>query len=71
MAKHYKIKRYDRIYRRSHKPRISPVKALLILASAGILFFLGWSLYQPVYDLLTGIPSRWCISACFRWRCMD
>ncbi len=54
MAKHYKIKRYDRIYRRSHKPRISPVKALLILASAGILFFLGWSLYQPVYDLLTG-----------------
>lgn len=54
MARHYKIKRYDRIYRRSHKPRISPVKALLILASAGILFFLGWSLYQPVYDLLTG-----------------
>lgn len=62
MAKKYKIKRYNRIYRKNRSSRITPATLLLTVVGIGVLAFLGYSLYQPVYNLLTGgysstIPS--------------
>lgn len=46
MAKSYKIKSHKHIYRRS--PGSILLRWLLVLALLGLLFFLGWKLYEPL-----------------------
>lgn len=48
-----KIKRHKKIYRKSNF-RIYPLQTAAFVIGAAILFGVGWSLYQPVYDFLTG-----------------
>ncbi|MDD2955124.1 MAG: putative glycoside hydrolase [Oscillospiraceae bacterium] len=54
MAKQYKIKRYRRIYQSNRNSRVTAggviVTALVLLAAA----FVGWSLYGPVSDFISG-----------------
>ncbi len=53
MSKPYKIKRNTRMYRgRGRRP--SPLSIVLTVVGCCVLAFLGWSLYQPVYNLVTG-----------------
>ena len=50
MSKNYKIKRYKQIYRRG--PRPFHVAAAVIVVC--VLAFLGWNIYGPVNDYLSG-----------------
>ena len=53
MDKPYKIKRYNKIYRRS-RFSLTPFRAGLIAVVIAVLFFVGWAVYEPVYNFLTG-----------------
>lgn len=54
MAKKYKIKRYRRIYRSNRNSRVTA--GGVILAALGLLAvaFIGWSVYGPVSDFISG-----------------
>ena len=52
MGRSYKIKRYKRIYRRSISSIV--LQWLLILGGVGLLFLLGWKLYEPVVAFFSG-----------------
>ena len=54
MAKKYKIKRYRRIYRSNRNSRMTA--GGVILAALGLLAaaFIGWSVYGPVSDFISG-----------------
>lgn len=52
MGRSYKIKRYKRIYRRSISSIV--LQWLLILGGVGLLFLLGWKLYEPVVAFFGG-----------------
>lgn len=53
MSKPYKIKRNTRVYRgRGRRP--SPLSIVLMVLGCVVLAFVGWSIYQPVYNLITG-----------------
>ncbi len=56
--KGYKIKRYNNIFGRKFQSRVSPLKVVAIVAALAVLFMLGWALYQPIYDLITGNTPR-------------
>ena len=53
MDKPYKIKRYNKIYRRS-RFSLTPFRVGLIVVAIAVLFFVGWAVYEPVYNFLTG-----------------
>ncbi|MBC8570426.1 putative glycoside hydrolase [Zongyangia hominis] len=53
MSKPYKIKRNTRVYRRRSR-RTSPLMIVLMVLGCAVLAFVGWSIYQPVYNLITG-----------------
>lgn len=50
----YKVKRHKKIYRRNRSRRFSPLHIFLTILIAGVVFFVGWSVYQPVVDFITG-----------------
>ncbi len=52
MAKDFKIKRYG--YDRQHKKKQNLKKALLTLAAVAAAGLVGWFLYEPVYNFVTG-----------------
>ena len=56
MAKNkgYKIKRYNKIYRRNRSSNMGPMGFIVIIAVVLILLCVGWSIYDPVYNFLTG-----------------
>ena len=53
MRKGYKIKRYNRIYRR-RPGGLTPVKIVLLVLAAALSALLVFSLYGPVHDFLSG-----------------
>ena len=56
----YKVKRHKKIYRKNRSRRFSPFHIILTVLIAAVLFFVGWSIYQPVVDFITGktpVPS--------------
>ena len=58
--KGYKIKRYSNIYKHNRNRRIDAGGIILIVIGVLILGFIGWSVYDPVYNFLTGnmdVPS--------------
>ncbi len=52
--KGYKIKRYSNIYRKNRNSRMGPLGIVLTVLAVLLLVFIGWSLYSPVYNFLTG-----------------
>ena len=56
--KGYKIKQYNNIFGHRFQSRVSPLKIVAVLVSVALLFMLGWALYQPIYDLVTGNTPR-------------
>ena len=54
MARQKKIKRYTKIYRSAGGPNRTPMKILLTTLGVVALAVLGWSLYEPVYNLIMG-----------------
>lgn len=50
MGNPYKIKRHDRIYRRSAKSVV--IRVVVVVVTIAILFGLGWTLYGPVMDFV-------------------
>lgn len=50
MGNPYKIKRHDRIYRRSAKSVV--IRVVVVVVTISILFGLGWTLYGPVMDFV-------------------
>lgn len=58
MSKGFKIKRNNsRIYRRDRSKSRSPLSIVAMVAVVAGLFVLGWFVYPPVYDLITGQAS--------------
>ncbi|WP_101910878.1 putative glycoside hydrolase [Marasmitruncus massiliensis] len=54
MAKGFKVKRYNRIYRGGRSPASRALHMISICAAVFILGFIGWSAYGPVMDYLEG-----------------
>ncbi|MBR5485495.1 MAG: hypothetical protein IKV41_03185 [Oscillospiraceae bacterium] len=52
-----KIKRHKKIYSRSLLG-LDPLRVIIIIAAAVLLFSVGWALYTPVYNLITGNGSE-------------
>lgn len=54
MAKGFKVKRYNRIYRGGRSPVSRALHMISVCAAICILGFVGWSAYGPVMDYLEG-----------------
>ncbi|RPF47548.1 hypothetical protein EDD70_0336 [Hydrogenoanaerobacterium saccharovorans] len=58
MSKGFKIKRYNsRIYQKNRSKSYSPLAVAGTIALLAGLFVVGWFVYPPIYDLLTGQPA--------------
>lgn len=56
MGNPYKIKRHDRIYRRSTKSVV--IRVVVIVVVSAFLFGVGWTLYGPVTEFIAAQSSR-------------
>lgn len=54
MAKGFKVKRYNRIYRGGRSPASRALHVISVCVAVCILGFVGWSAYGPVMDYLEG-----------------
>ena len=59
MSKGFKVRRTkSKIYRRNRSTSHSPLGVIAVIVLLVGLFVLGWFVYQPVYDFITGNISR-------------